>query len=40
MKITEDPGTGLRGLTEEDPPVKDSIKEKEIGGADPDQNPP
>ena len=40
MKITEDPGTGLRGLTEEDPPAKDSIKEKEIGGADPDQNPP
>ena len=40
MKITEDPGTGLRGLTEEDPPVKDSIKEKEIGGADPDQDLP
>ena len=40
MKITENPGTGLRGLTEEDPPAKDSIKEKEIGGADPDQDPP
>ena len=40
MKITEDPGTGLRDLTEEDSPAEDSIKEKEIGGADPDQDPP
>ena len=40
MKITEDPGTGLRDLTEEDSPAEDLIKEKEIGGADPDQDPP
>ena len=40
MKITEDPWTGLRGLTEEDSPAEDSIKEKEIGGTDPGQDPP
>ena len=40
MKITEDPGTGLRGLTGEDSPAEDSIKEKEIGGTDPDQDLP
>ena len=40
MKMTEDPGTGLRGLTGKDSPAEDSIKEKEIGGTDPDQDPP
>ena len=40
MKITEDPGTGLRGLTGKDSPAEDSIKEKEIGGTDPDQDLP
>ena len=36
MRTTKDPEIGLRGLKGKNPPAENLIKEKEIGGTDPD----